>query len=319
MKWERIISLLLLFLLTLSVIVAFLKTPPPSEKPPSPGVIKPLERGELAIIYIYGPIEIKEPVFFALLPRGSDYVVWRLRQLQKVRGLKAVLLRINSPGGSVAAVQDIYEELKKLKEKGVKIVSSLGEIATSGAYYIASISDAIVAEPGTITGSIGVIIPMVNMKELLNKLGIKMYSIKSGKFKDIGTIARELTEEEREILEQLVNEAYNQFLEAVKSGRGEKFKGVWEEVADGRIFSGERAKKLGLVDYLGNFEDAKRIACELAGIKGEPRIVGGERRGWESLILRLEEKIFAPLSFFHRHREPILEYRYYSPHLFEEE
>ncbi len=313
MRRENVLSVLILLLLIVSIVAIFLKPPVPFLRK-STVTFTPREKGELAILYIYGPIEVREPGVFPFMLRGSDYLVSRLRELGEIKGLKAVVLRINSPGGSVAAVQDIYQELSRLKEKGIKIVSSLGEIATSGAYYIASVSDLIVAEPGTITGSIGVIIPLVNMKNLLEKLGVEFYSVKSGKYKDIGTVSRRLSLEEEKILRSLVDTSYRQFLEAVKQGRGERFKGDWEEVADGRIFSGETAKELGLVDYLGNLERAKELACKIAGIKGKPEVIG-ERRGWESIFLRLEESITAPLRILSR-REPIPEYRYYPENIF---
>jgi len=304
---EKILAFLIIVLLVGSIIVGILRLPAPSFKTTRPHFpIK--EEGNLAIIEIYGPIQIEEPLL-RFIPQGSDYIVSRLNSLSRVKGLKAVILRINSPGGTVAAVQEICQEIENLKKQGIKVVASLGDIATSGAYYIASSCDSIVANPGTLTGSIGVIIPLVNFQGLMGKLGIKTETIKSGKYKDIGTSTKEMTPEEREILQQLVDNAYQQFLNAVKKGRGNKVKGNWEEIADGRIFTGEQAYNLGLVDYLGNFEEAKRITKELAGIKGEPVIIR-EKKGWRRFF-ELKEGMLFNLKYYFK-REPL---PYYLPPL----
>ncbi|NOZ64719.1 MAG: signal peptide peptidase SppA [Caldiserica bacterium] len=292
MHREQILSLLIILLLLGSIVVGvfYLPTPAPSLYSTRPSFpVK--EEGNIAIIEIYGPIQIEPPAPFRFTPQGSDYVVSRLRELSNIKTLKAVILRINSPGGTVAAVQEIYQEIERLKKQGIKVVASMGDIATSGAYYIASACDVIVADPGTLTGSIGVIIPLMNFQGLMQKLGIKAESIKSGKYKDIGSSSKEMTPEEREILQQLVDNAYQQFLSAVKKGRGSKVKGKWENIADGRIFTGEQAYKLGLVDYLGNFEEAKKIAKDLAGIKGKPVFIR-ERKGWQRFFELREDALF---------------------------
>ncbi len=292
MHREQVLSFLIILLLVGSIVVGVLYTPAPA---PSLRTARPSfpvkEEGNIAIIEIYGPIQIEQPAPFRFTPQGSDYVVSKLRELSNIKTVKAVILRINSPGGTVAAVQEIYQEIERLKKQGIKVVASLGDIATSGAYYIASACDVIVADPGTLTGSIGVIIPLMNFQGLMQKLGIKAESIKSGKYKDIGSSSKEMTPEEREILQKLVDNAYQQFLSAVKKGRGNKVKGKWENIADGRIFTGEQAYKLGLVDYLGNLEEAKTIAKDLAGIKGEPVFIR-ERKGWQRLFELREDALF---------------------------
>ncbi len=189
--------------------------------------------------------------------------------------IRAVVVRINSPGGGVGASQEIYSELLRLRARGKKVVSSLGAVAASGGYYIACASDKIFANPGTITGSIGVIIEVSNVEELLKKLGMRVDVIKSGAHKDLGSPVRPLTEADRKILQRLIDDSYEQFVRAVAKGRRMLPERV-QELADGRIISGERAKAEGLVDELGNLKDAIRAAAEMSGIPGEPLVV--ERR-----------------------------------------
>ncbi|MFQ5902432.1 MAG: signal peptide peptidase SppA [Candidatus Binatia bacterium] len=209
-----------------------------------------------------------------------------LKRFRETKGIKAVVVRIDSPGGGVAPTQEIYEEIEKLKNKK-PIIASLGGMATSGGYYIASACDQIVANPGTLTGSIGVIMELGNVEELMRKLGLKGYSIKSGPHKDIGSPLRPLSAEGRSILQSLVDNVHGQFVSAVAKGRGMPEAKI-RELADGRIYSGEQAKGLGLVDVLGNMEDAIDLAAKRAGIEGAPQLIysrGTDRSWWEKLLL----------------------------------
>ncbi len=194
-----------------------------------------------------------------------------IRDYAKNGRIKAVVIRINSPGGGVGPSQEIYEEVRKLSEKKV-VVASIGAIGASGGYYIACGADKIVANPGSITGSIGVIMNFLNVKDLMEKLGIKGFVLKSGKMKDMGNPLRDMTEEEKRVLQEVVKDIHSQFVDAVASGRKLERNKV-EKLADGRIFSGLQAKNLGLVDFLGNFYDAVDVAAKLAGIEGEPELV----------------------------------------------
>jgi protease IV len=198
-------------------------------------------------------------------------ITTELVRLKKDSGIKAIILRINSPGGSVGPTQEIYREVRKTIQTK-KVVASMGSVAASGGYYIAAGADKIVANPGTITGSIGVIMHFVRLEELLNKIGIKLEILKSGEFKDMGSPNRELTEREKELLNALIADIQRQFEEGVAEGRNLPLEKV-RQIADGRIFSGSRAKELGLVDVLGNFQDAVEIAKNLAGIKGDVTLV----------------------------------------------
>ncbi len=197
----------------------------------------------------------------------SDEILESLRCFREDDSIKAIILRINSPGGGVAASQEIYREVSKTVGTK-KVVASMGSVAASGGYYIAACADKIVASPGTITGSIGVIMGYTTFEELLKKIGLVPVVVKSGKYKDIGSPAREMTAEERNLLQEFTDQVHRQFIQAILDGRKIE-RSVLESIADGRIMTGQTAKTLGLIDELGNFEDAVGIAGELAGIKGK--------------------------------------------------
>ncbi len=201
----------------------------------------------------------------------SGPVIEKLEKLKKDADTKAIILRIDSPGGSVAPSQEIYEELIKLRDKKT-IVASFGSVAASGGYYIACAAHKIVANPGSITGSIGVIIEFVNVEELIGKIGLKSVVIKSGKYKDILSPTRETSDAERDLIQGVIDSIHSQFIDAVALGRSLERESV-AAIADGRIFSGEQAREQGLVDELGNLQDAIKRAAAIAGIEGEPRVV----------------------------------------------
>jgi protease-4 len=212
-------------------------------------------------------------------------IVDSLRRFAKDEDIRAVVLRVESPGGGVAPSQEIYREVTRLREKK-PVIASLGGVAASGGYYIASACSAIVANPGTITGSIGVIMETVNVQGLLEKIGVKGSVIKAGTYKDLGSPLREMTTEEKKILETMLTDVHNQFIAAVASGR-QMDEAKVQKLADGRIYSGEEAHRLGLVDQLGNFQDAVALAAEKAGISGEPRLIRAQTRKqawWQQLL-----------------------------------
>jgi protease-4 len=206
----------------------------------------------------------------------TETIIDQIHQYRDDQAIKAIVLRINSPGGSVAPVQEIYSELKKLEKP---IVASMGSTAASGGYYIAAIADEILANPGTLTGSIGVIMQFTKLKGLYEKIGLEQQVVKSGKFKDTGSPVRDLTDEERELLQATLDDVHDQFIDAVFEGRQEHL--TREEIvalADGRIFSGQQALGHKLVDQLGNLPDAIDRAGELGGISGKPRVVRTKRK-----------------------------------------
>jgi len=229
--------------------------------------------------------------------RGSSSARSVIEELEKHGedgSVRAVVLRIDSPGGTVVAAQEVFAAVTRLREEKNKIVvASMADIGASGGYYIACAADRIYANPGTITGSIGVIMEFPNLKELFGKIGITSTTIKSGEFKDTGSALREMTEREREVLQELIDDVYDQFVAAVQERRNMPQQAV-RDIADGRIFTGRQAHTLGLVDELGDLTSAVAAAAELAGIEGEPSVIRHRRklRIWD--IIESGTRSFVP-------------------------
>lgn len=214
-----------------------------------------------------GVVEIKGVI------TQSANVIEQIQRYLDDDGVKAIILRIDSPGGGVGPSQEIYREVIKAKTKtGKKVLVSMGSVAASGGYYIACASDLIVANGGTITGSIGVVMEFTNLEDLLKKIGVKGFVLKSGEHKDIGSPFREMSPEEKKILQDVVNNTHQQFIEAVATGR-KLDRAKVAEIADGRIFTGEQAKQLGLVDRLGDLQDTIDMAAQMVGIVGKPSVI----------------------------------------------
>jgi protease-4 len=203
---------------------------------------------------------------------SSGAAVDEISRFARDRTVKAIIVRLESPGGGVAAAQEIYDELVRVRTEGKPVVASMGGVAASGAYYIACGADSIVANPGTLTGSIGVIMSFPNTQELLKKVGIEMQVVKTGQFKDLGSMSRPITPEERQLVGDLIGDVYDQFVTVVAVERNLDIEAV-KRIADGRVMTGRQAYDLGLVDRLGGFRDAVTLAGELAGISGEPTVV----------------------------------------------
>ncbi|MFO7559056.1 MAG: signal peptide peptidase SppA [Desulfobacterales bacterium] len=227
----------------------------------------------------------------------SKEIIENIKTFREDKTVKAIVLRVESPGGGVGPSQEIFHEVRKTIKKK-KVVASLGAVAASGGYYIAAGANGVVANPGTITGSIGVIMGYTNFQEVFQKIGLTPVVIKSGEFKDIGSPVREMTEKEKKILQGFVDRVHRQFVNDASKGRGidpEKMMAL----ADGRIFSGEEAKELGLIDRLGNLEDAVAWAGRLGGIKGKISTVYPEVKGipmlrelMNSSVKHLTESVF---------------------------
>lgn len=220
---------------------------------------------------------------------SSRDIIHSLKRFREKSSIKAIVIRIDSPGGAVGPAQEIFREIRKTV-KTKKVIASLGAVAASGGYYVAAGADGIVANPGTITGSIGVIMGFVNFQELLRKIGMVPVVVKSGRYKDIGSPVREMTKDERSILQNLSNQIHRQFIVDIANGRGMDLSKV-EGIADGRIFTGEEAKKLGLIDRLGNLEDAIEWAGRMGGIKGKISAVYAPKKKFSILKFIAESSI----------------------------
>ncbi|HSQ76996.1 MAG TPA: signal peptide peptidase SppA [Bacteroidota bacterium] len=240
---------------------------------------------------------------------SSEEVVRQLKKFGDQSSIRAILLRIDSPGGGVVPSQEMYEEVKKVRESGKPVVVSMGSLAASGGYYVACGASRIVANRGTLTGSIGVISEFLQLQDLFGKVGVGIKTVKSGKLKDAGSQSRKMTEEEQRYFQSLIDNVHGQLKHVVQTER-ELDSVTVNGLADGRVFTGEQAVSLGLVDTIGTFEDAVQITAELAGIDGEPSIVRERvrRTFWETMVGDVAEEVRAAS------REllewPVMSYRY---------
>lgn len=208
----------------------------------------------------------------------AQQTVGELKNFGESSSIKAIVLRIDSPGGGVVPSQEIYEAVKRVRTTQNKtVVASMGTVAASGGYYIAAATERILANPGTLTGSIGVIMELANVEGLLKKIGVESVVVKSGRYKDIGSPFRKMGLEDRQILQTVMEDVHRQFIEAVAEGRSLDVREV-RRVADGRIFTGRQAKDAKLIDGLGDLAEAIKVAAELAGIEGEPQVVEPKRK-----------------------------------------
>ena len=243
------------------------------------------KKGEIAWIKVRGVIAQDNSNSPFSRPSGASAIAKKIREAGEDKKVKAIVLDINSPGGTVASVQNIYSEILRAK-KNKKVVALFRDVAASGGFYIAMAADKIVAEPGTITGSVGVIMQTGNVEGLFEKLGVQVTPITSGKYKDMGSAFRPMSDAEKAILQDMVDDTYGQFLAAVKAGRPNVKPEDMTEYTDGRIFTGQRAYNLGFIDKLGGEEEALQLAGELAGVKN-PKIINQRPGSLRELIFSL--------------------------------
>lgn len=208
---------------------------------------------------------------------SSESIVRQFTKFGEDKSIKAIILKVNTPGGGVAASQEMYEIIKRTRDKGKPVIVSISSLGASGGYYAACGGSIIVADPGSLVGSIGVIMNLMNFKDLAEKIGISENIIKSGELKDAGNPFREMNEKDKEYFQDIVNDSYDQFLDVVSKER-KMDKEKLKEYANGRVFTGRQAKDIGLIDSLGTFEDAVIIAGRMAGIEGEPSLVREKER-----------------------------------------
>jgi len=256
-------------------------------------------RGEkIAVVELTGPIV------------SSEEVVKQFKKYREDRSIKSILFRIDSPGGGVVASQEIYDEVRKTRDGGKPVVVSMGALAASGGYYVACGATMIVANPGTLTGSIGVISQFMSVDSLLHKIGVTPNTIKSGKLKDAGSPFRPMTPEDRLYFQKLMDDVHRQFMDVVADERGID-RDTLATFADGRVFTGEQALDIGLVDTLGTYEDAIGVAAHLSHIKGAPTLIK-ERKRRASLFERVFGETRIPDFLGLKDdllNQPILQYR----------
>jgi protease IV len=252
-------------------------------------------------------VELAEPIL------DSQDIVRQFKKYRDNKSVKAILFRVDSPGGGVAASQEIYAEVKKTREAGKPVVVSMGAVAASGGYYVSCGATKIVANPGTLTGSIGVIFQFLHFSELMNKIGVDASTFKTGKYKDIGSPFRKTTEDEKKFFDQLLGDVYDQFVTVVATERKLDRK-VVVGYADGRVFTGRQAREYGLVDTLGTYEDALSIAARLGGIYGKPKVV--KERKIKSFFERFMGETATELTSLKKElfSQPVLQYKFTSPY-----
>ena len=291
MKKENVIIWVLLCFTGFSVLVGLVTVmfrPPwrvPAVEPKilSESVIYP-KKDYIGLVRIYDVI--RDDLYVG--PWYSSYVERIVKQLEMYamdKRVKGIIIRVNSPGGTVASAQEIFRAIRRVRQEwGIPVVACLGDVATSGGYYIAAAADHIVANPGTITGSIGVIMETFDLSSLLDGLGVKPRIIKEGKYKDIGSIFREMTPEEETLLKESLQEVYRKMLEDISSARSTLSLEQLQDLADGRIFTGVRAKEVGLVDSLGGVEEAITVIMEEANLKERPYVLDHPKMTWETFF-----------------------------------
>ncbi len=252
-------------------------------------------------------IELTEPIL------DSQNIVRQFKKYRENRAIRAIVFRVDSPGGGVSASQEIYEEVRKTRNSGKPVVVSMGSVAASGGYYVSCGASKIVANPGTLTGSIGVIFQFLHFNELMNKIGIDASTFKTGKYKDIGSPFRKTTEDEKKFFDQLLGDVYNQFVDVVAKERKMDRKRV-VQYADGRVFTGRQAFEYGFVDTLGTLEDAITIAAKLGDISGKPKMV--KERKVRTWLERLMGEAVTEIAGLKKElfNQPILQYKFISPY-----
>ena len=263
-SWGFIITIVLLFFFFFMAMLGYL-----AKSDNSMGLAAMTGRKKIAIANIYG----------VFTTQHSDRILKILHRYREDDSIAAVVLRIDSGGGGVAAAQELMAEVIKLRAAGKKVVVSMGEVAASGGYYVACAADRIFANPGTLTGSIGVIMEVPNLELVFEKIGLGSQVVKSGKYKDIASAKRTMTSDERDLLQGMIDDVYEQFVEAISQGRSLPLAEV-KQYADGRVFSGRKALEYGLIDELGDLDDAVKAAGRLAGLGEKPSVIKDElRRG----------------------------------------
>jgi len=260
----------------------------------------------VGIVRVYGRIEATGDM---MAQANADYIVKRLDALAQDSRIRAIVIRINSPGGTVAATQEIYTKILSLRKKNIPIIASMGDVAASGGYYIASACNAIVVNYGTITGSIGVIAMAPNLKGLFDKLGIRMNVIKSGRYKDILAMHREISPEELQLIQQIIDSSYQKFVHDVAAGRNMAVSDIMP-YADGRVFTGNQAVEYKLADELGSYDDALNKARTLAKLPDDSAVYDDTASPIERLLMTMSSFFKPKLEQMVNSQYSLVEYSY---------
>jgi len=307
MDKNRRILIAILVIVVFAVVLAIIQISITMQRQATLGARITLAEGPgVGVVRVYGRIESTGDM---LSQANADYVVKRLDELAQDSRIKAIVVRINSPGGTVAATQEIYNKILSLKKKNIPIVASMGDLAASGGYYIASACNAIVANYGTITGSIGVIAMAPNLRGLFEKLGIRMNVIKSGKYKDILASYRELSPEELQLIQQIIDTSYKKFVHDVAVGRNMAESDIMP-YADGRVFTGSQAVEYKLVDELGTFEDAVNKARQLAKLPEDSAVYEDTASPIERILATMSSFVKPKLEQYIPTNYSLVEYSY---------
>jgi protease-4 len=289
---KLLISILALLALSAVIAIVDISINMQYKKPSGISITGPRIGPGVGIVRIEGAIEMVSSGSTFGIRQGAEAIIDRLSDLEGNSSIRAVVVRINSPGGTVAATQEIYQKLWRLRKKNIPLVASMGDVAASGGYYVASACNYIMADFGTITGSIGVIALSPNLKKLFEKLGIGMNVIKSGKYKDILSSFRDMTPSERELIQQIIDSSYRKFLKDVALGRNQNESEI-APIADGRVMNGETALKNKLIDGLGTFEDALDKARQMAGLSPEAPVYDESKSPLQELLFNLQSMLGA--------------------------
>ncbi len=310
-KNRKILISIFAFML-ISVLISIIQIYFTMDRTRGGGMPMPETRPGVGIIRLYGPISMSgESTMLGGSVGGADGFVAQLDDMLNDDQIKAIVVRIVSPGGTVAATQEIFQKLMKIRKKNKVIVASMGDIAASGGYYSAAACDYIMANSGTITASIGVIAAAPNLKGLFEKLGIKMNVIKSGRYKDILSSSRDMTDDEKKLLQDMIDSSYEQFLRDVSLGRNVPIDDI-RPVADGRVMTGSAALDCKLIDGIGTFEDAIAKAKELAKLSEDAPVYENQVSPLSALFGSIEGKISKnPLEAAIKNAPSLpIEYRY---------
>lgn len=307
MDKNRRILIAILVILVFAVVLAIIQISITMQRQATLGTRITLAEGPgVGVVRVYGRIESTGDM---LSQANADYVIKRLDELAQDSRIKAIVVRINSPGGTVAATQEIYNKILSLKKKNIPVVASMGDLAASGGYYIASACNAIIANYGTITGSIGVIAIAPNLRGLFEKLGIRMNVIKSGKYKDILASYRELSPEELQLIQQIIDTSYQKFVHDVAVGRNMAVSDIMP-YADGRVFTGNQALEYKLVDELGTFEDAVNKARQLAKLPEDSAVYEDTASPFERILATMSSLVKPKLEQYINTNYSLVEYSY---------